>query len=149
MGVPKCPSPILRGDEIETVVWEDIKNFCKSPETVLAQLKAQQKPADEGMEERINQVSTQIVELKRQEANLIRIAAASQEMDTEILDEQLRELHNGQEEFFTYKAALEAKILQARTLEDDLIDIADRLAQLGDRIDQEHSRKRDEPLKNW
>jgi hypothetical protein len=53
-----------------------------------------------------------------------------------MLDELLGENHRAQDELITYRATLELQRLRAETLEDDLIDIASRLAKLGDRIDQ-------------
>jgi site-specific DNA recombinase len=136
LGKPRCSAPSLRAEEIESVVWEDIKNFCKSPSIVLDQLRSQRKPLDESMKDILNKVTAQITELKRQEINLIRIAATSLEVKSQTLDELLSENHKEQDELIAYKADLETKDLRSRTLEDDLIDVASRLAQLGDRIEQ-------------
>lgn len=136
LGMSKCQSPNIRADEIEAVVWEDIKSFCKSPDNVLEQLRSQQKPLDKSVDHTISHVSNQITELKRQEVNLIKIAATSQEVNSLTLDGLLLENNKSQGELIAYKAALEVQRLRADTLEDDLIDVASRLAQLGDRIDQ-------------
>jgi site-specific DNA recombinase len=136
LGKPRCSAPSLRAEEIESVVWEDIKNFCKNPSLVLDQIRSQRKPLDESMKDILNKVTAQITELKRQEINLIRIAATSLEVKSQTLDELISENHKEQDELIGYKVELETKDLRSRTLEDDLIDVASRLAQLGDRIEQ-------------
>ena len=136
LGKPRCPAPNLKGDEIEAVVWEDIKNFCKSPNVVLEQLRSQRKPIDESISDTLDQVSAQIAELKRQEINLIKISSTSLEANPEVLDVLLAENHRSRDELIAYKAALEGQKLRAETLEDDLVDVASRLVKLGDRIDQ-------------
>jgi len=136
LGKPKCPAPSLRSDEIEPVIWEDIMNFCKSPDVVLEQLRLQRKPLDESITNTLTQVSAQIAELKRQEINLIKISTTSQEANPQVLDELLAENHRSQDELIAYKASLETQRLQDETLEDELVDVAERLAQLGDRIEQ-------------
>jgi site-specific DNA recombinase len=136
LGKPRCSAPSLRAEEIESVVWEDIKNFCRNPSIVLDQIRSQRKPLDESMKDTLNKVTAQITELKRQEINLIRIAATSLEVKSQTLDELLSENHKEQNELIGYKVELETKDLRSRTLEDDLIDVASRLAQLGDRIEQ-------------
>jgi len=136
LGKPRCSAPSLRAEEIESVVWEDIKNFCKSPSTVLEQLRSQRKPLDESIKDTLDKVTVQIIELKRQEINLIRIAATSREVKSQTLDDLLSENNKAQDELIAYKAELETKELRSQTLEDDLRDVASRLAQLGDRIEQ-------------
>jgi len=133
---PRCPSQNLRADEIEAVVWEDIKNFCKSPDVVLEQLLSQRKPIDESISDTLAQVSTQIAELKRQEINLIKISTTSREANPQMLDDLLAGNHREQDELIAYRATLELQKLRAETLEDDLVAVASRLARLGDRIDQ-------------
>jgi len=136
LGKPRCSVPSLRAEEIESVVWEDIKNFCRSPSTVLEQLRSQRKPLDESIKDTLDKVTVQIIELKRQEINLIKIAATSREVKSQTLDELLSENHKAQDDLIAYKAELETKELRSQTLEDDLRDVASRLAQLGDRIEQ-------------
>ena len=48
---------------------------------------------------------------------------------------ELGENHRSHDQLIAYKATLEMQRLWAETLEEDLIDVADRLAQLGDRIE--------------
>ena len=136
LGKARCQAPSLRADEIEEVVWEDIKNFCKSPEVVLEQLRSQRKPVDETITDQLKQVDTQLAELKRQEVNLIKIAAESKEVNSQTLDGIMFENNEAQTELMTYKIMLETRRLHAATLEDDLVDVAERLGQLGNRIDQ-------------
>jgi len=136
LGKSRCLAPSLRADEIESVVWEEIKSFCKSPGIVLDQLRSQRKPLDESIMGSLDQVSVQITELKRQEINLIKIAASSREVDSQTLDELLSENHKSQDELNAYKVVLETKKLRSRTLEDDLREVASRLAKLEDRIEQ-------------
>ena len=83
----------MRADEIESVVWEEIKNFCKSPSIVLDQLRSQQKPLDESIRDSLDQVSVQITKLKRQKINLVQIEASSREVNSQTLDELLSKNH--------------------------------------------------------
>ncbi len=136
LGKARCQAPSLRADEIEEVVWEDIKNFCKSPNVVLEQLRSQRKPVDETITDQLEQIENQLGELKRKEFNLIKIAAESQEVNPQTLDEIMSENKRAQGELIAYRTTLETRRLQAMTLEDDLVDVADRLGQLGNRIDQ-------------
>ena len=136
LGRQKCTAPGLRADEIEQVIWDDIMNFCKSPDIVLEQLRSQNDNHDEGIKDTLDQLNAQITELKRQEINLIRISTTSLEANTQMLDELLSENHKARNELISYKATLETQRLQASSLESDLLNVADRLGQLGDRIAQ-------------
>jgi site-specific DNA recombinase len=136
LGKPKCLALSLPAAEIEGVVWEDIRSFCSSPGVVLDQLRLQRKPLDESIADILGQVNTHIAELKRQELNLIRLSTSSVEADPQMLDELLKENHKSRDELRAYKATLETERLRAETLEEDLVDVSFRLAQLGDRIGQ-------------
>jgi hypothetical protein len=116
-------------------VWDDIKTFCKNPNVVLEQLRAQHKPFDDTLDIRIIDVAKQITELKRQEINFLKIAAESIEASTDALDTVLGENHKAQEALITYRSWLESEKLKAQNLEDDLLNVAERLEQLGNRID--------------
>ena len=52
------------------------------------------------------------------------------------MDELLAENHKSQDELLVYKADLEMERFQSDTPEQDLVNVAERLAQLGDRIEQ-------------
>ena len=93
MGKTKCSAPSLRADEIESVVWEEIRNFCRNPSIVLDQLRSQQKPLDESIRDSLDQVSVQITKLKRQKINLVQIEASSREVNSQTLDELLSKNH--------------------------------------------------------
>ena len=135
LGTPKCESPTLDGKAIEAVVWDDIKTFCKNPTVALEQLRAQHKPFDDTLDIRIIDVAKQITELKRQEINFLKIAAESHEVSTDALDTVLGENRKAQEALVSYRAWLESEKLKAQNLEDDLLNVAERLEQLGNRID--------------
>jgi phosphoribosylanthranilate isomerase len=102
----------------------------------LDQLRSQQKPLDESIKDSLDQVSVQITELKRQEINLVQIEASSREVNSQTLDELLSKRHKAQDDLIAYKAVLETKKLRSQTLEDGLREVASRLAQLEDRIEQ-------------
>ncbi len=130
-----CGNMSLRAEEIEMVVWEDVKAFCINPEIALAQLRTQRKPFDEILAERLNVAIKQMDELKRKELNLLRIASASTEVDTSVLDTVLAENHHAQKSLQTYITSLQAERLKSRSLEEDLAKAASRLARLAERID--------------
>ncbi len=136
LGIPKCESQSLDAEDIEAVVWNDIKAFCKNPEIALGQLRAQRKPLDDSIDDRIREVARQITELKRQELNLLRIAAESHEVDLAALDTVLGDNRRSQEALRLFRNQLEVEKARANTLEDELIEVAERLAKLGERIDQ-------------
>jgi site-specific DNA recombinase len=135
LGTPKCESPTLDVEAIEAVVWDDIKTFCKNPAVALDQLRTQHKPFDDTIDARINDVAKQITELKRQEINFLKIAAESYEVSTDALDTVLGENRKAQEALVSYRAWLESEKLKAKNLEVDLLNVAERLEQLGNRID--------------
>jgi len=135
LGVTECPSLTLDGATIQDVVWEDIEQFCKNPEVAISQLRAQKKPVDNDLGDRIRTIEDQISELKHQEMNLIKIAASSKEVDPEALDKVLGENRRSLEALISYRAMLEAEKLRSTNLEDDLINVAKRLQKLGEQIE--------------
>ena len=136
LGTEKCLSLSLNAIAVENVVWEDVKEFCKNPEIALDQLRAQRKPLDDTLEDKIADIDTQIAEQKRQEINILKIEATSQEVNPEALDAVLHENRKSLDALRSYKSLLEAEKLKSNTLEDDLMDVSVRLRRLGDRIDQ-------------
>ena len=136
LGTPECKSLSLNAAEIEAVVWEDIKTFCKNPQVAIQQLRMQRKPYDETLDDKIIEVDRQVAELKRQETNLLRIAASSHEVNTETLDVVLGDNRRSLEALRTYRTVLEAEKLKAKSLEDDLMNVAIRLSKLGNRIEE-------------
>ncbi|MFC2043022.1 recombinase family protein, partial [Chloroflexota bacterium] len=136
LGIPKCRSLSLDGKSIEEVVWNDIKNFCKSPEVAIEQLREQRKPISEKYDDRISDIKNKLNELDRQEVNLIRIAAQSDEVNIDNLDKLLSEIHNSQESLIEYNITIELDRLMNSTLENELLNVAERLSKLGERIDQ-------------
>jgi hypothetical protein len=117
------------------VVWDDIKTLGKNPSVALEQLRAQHKPFDDTLDIRIIDVAKQITELKRQEINFLKIAAESHEVSTNALDTVLGENRKAQEALVSYRAWLESEKAKAGSFEVDLLNVAERLARLGDRID--------------
>jgi hypothetical protein len=126
----------LNADEIEVVVWEDIKAFCKNPQVAIEQLKALRIPDDDHLDERIEKIADQIGEVKRKEIRLLRIATESKELNIASLDALLAENRRSLEELQAYKSTLESDKLKADSFGDELVDVAERLAKLGDCIDQ-------------
>jgi site-specific DNA recombinase len=136
LGITKCLSQNLKADEIEAIVWEDIKAFCKNPQVVIEQLKAQRKPDDDHLVSRIEEVNLQIGDLERKETRLLRIAAESQEVNINALDALLAENRQSLDTLKAYKNSLESKMLEVSSFDDELVDVAERLSSLGTRIDQ-------------
>ena len=134
LGTPKCDCPTLDAEALEAVAWDDIKTFCKDPSVAIEQLRAQHKPFDDTIDVRINDVAKQITELKRQEINFLKIAAESHEVSTDALDTVLCENRKAQEALVSYRAWLESEKIKAGSFEVDLLNVAERLARLGDRI---------------
>jgi site-specific DNA recombinase len=135
-GIEKCDSPSLDAKVLEEVVWNDIKQFYQHPEVAIKQLMEQREPFDSTVSDKIKEVDKQLAELKRQEMNLLKIAAASQEVNTETLDSVLAENNASQVALQKYKTKLHSEKIKTRTLEDELHDVAGRLSRLEERIDQ-------------
>lgn len=131
----QCLNARLRGDQIEAVVWEDVKAFCKTPEVVLEHLRENRKPLDDTLAVRLEESQRRMEELKRKEKNLLKIAADSEQVDMQTLDSLLSENHQSQATLRKYNETLQASKAQAHTLEEELADAAKRLHDLSDRID--------------
>jgi site-specific DNA recombinase len=136
LGIPKCHSISLDGKAIEEVVWNDIKNFCKSPDVAIEQLREQRKPISEKHDDIISEIENKLNELDRQEVNLIKIAAQSEKVNIDNLDKLLGGIRNSQNSLLEYKKKIEEDRIKNRTLEKELRNVAERLSKLGERIDQ-------------
>ena len=135
LGVPKCTSQSIIGLDVENVVWADIKNFCKNPQVAVAQLRNLRKPSDDNLDERISEIDAQLRNLEKEEANLIRIAAKSSEVNMDRLDSLLSENHRSRDALFELKSSLQANKLRASTLETELLEVAEWLSRLEKRIE--------------
>jgi site-specific DNA recombinase len=51
LGMKKCVAMSLNALELENIVWDDVKTFCKDPNTAISQLMAQRKPLDDSIPE--------------------------------------------------------------------------------------------------
>jgi len=76
-----------------------------------------------------------LAELKRQELNLLRIAAQSEEVDTKSLDQVMAENSQSQKVLNEYISRLQAERLRSRSLEHELEGVAERLKALSSRIE--------------
>ena len=135
LGIKRCQSINLKASEIEDVVWEDIKAFCRNPQVAIEQIRSQYKPIDENVDEKIEETNKQIRDLKRQETNILKIASTSVEVNIETLDNVLSENRKSLNSLMSYKTALEKEKIKAITIDDDLNDITLKLSSLKNRID--------------
>ena len=131
----RCGNVYLRADRIEEIVWQDVMAFCLQPDIALSQLRADHKPFNETINERLAEAEQRLAELKRQELNLLRIAAQSVEVDTKSLDQVMAENRQSQKVLNEYISRLQADRLRSRSLEQELEGVAERLKALSSRIE--------------
>lgn len=131
----RCGNVYLRSDGIEEFVWQDVKQFCLQPDIALSQLRADHRPFNETITERLAEAEQRLAELKRQELNLLRIAAQSEEVDTKSLDQVMAENRQSQKVLNEYISRLQAERLRSRSLEHELEGVAERLKALSSRIE--------------
>jgi site-specific DNA recombinase len=134
LGREKCNARSLKADPIEGIIWEDVKRFIMDPGVAIEQLMAQNKPEDESLDEEIASIEAQINEFERQEENTLLIAAESHEVNVQSLDKVLAQIRRSITTLRAYKRQLKEKKSRSQRLEDELLDVASRLANLQDRI---------------
>ncbi len=136
LGRPKCSSASLSADEIEAVVWGDVKAFIQAPDVAINQLKAQRAPVDTTLGESLAQTESQLEELRRRERNLLRAASQAAQLDVAALNDVLREIRTGETSLKAYRDSLAARLKAGEALEQELFGVATRLGALNDKIDQ-------------
>lgn len=136
LGTPKCHAKPVKADEIEAVVWEDIKAFVKDPEVAIEQLRAKLGPQDETLAAQLAETEEHIRDYRRREKNAIRLATQSKEADPQVLDDVLAEIRRSLASLDAYKASLQARRARGEGLEHELFGVATRLAVLQQRIDR-------------
>ena len=135
LGCPKCSSKSLVADEIESIVWSDVQGYIMNPDVIVEQLKRQKKPVDSTLPVRIKDIEQQIRELEREEANLIRMAAQSREIDITTLDKLLKENRSHKENLVEYLVQLRTEEEFAQTLDKGIGDLKRNLQLVGSRIE--------------
>ena len=136
LGTAKCPSRSLPADEIERIVWHDLRQFIKRPEVAIEQLRAARAPVDTTLGERLAEVEGQIRDHRRRERNLLRVAAESRQVDPQALDDVLAEIRASLASLEAYRGQLQARLDAGEALEQELFSVARRLATLRGRIDR-------------
>ena len=136
LGTPKCEAKPVKADDIEAVVWEDIKAFVKNPEVAIEQLRAKLGPEDETLAAQLAETDERIQDYRRREKNAIRLATQSKEADPLVLDDVLAEIRRSLASLEGYRASLEARRARGEGLEHELFGVATRLAALQQRIDR-------------
>lgn len=133
--LPRCDAKWLPAEQIEPVIWEDIKAFVKNPELAIRQLRVQQPATEASVATQIAECNRQLADLRRQESNLLIIAAKSLQVDIASLDETLEPIRRQQRQLTEYRGRLERGRFEAAARERELRAAAGRLAALWDRID--------------
>lgn len=136
LGRPKCSGKSLSADQIEDVVWQDVRAFIQAPEVAIAQLKAQRAPVDSTLGQRLAEVEGQLDELARRERNLLRVAAEATQLDIQSLDAILGEIRTAESSLKAYGASLRDRLEAGEALDQELFGVATRLSALKGRIDE-------------
>ena len=136
LGRPRCAGKSLSADEIEAIVWEDVRTFIQAPDVAIAQLKAQRAPVDATLGDRLAEVEGQLEELRRRERNLLRAAAEATQLDVAALDDVLREIRSAEASLKAYRDSLAARLQAGEALDQELFGVATRLGALKGRIDE-------------
>jgi len=136
LGRDKCMSKSLPADQIEDLVWADVKRFIQDPKTAITQLQAQRAPIDATLGERLADVDGQLKELARRERSLLRVASEAKELDVQALDDVLREVRTSEASLKAYRTSLAIRLQAGEALDRELFKIPLRLASLEGRIDQ-------------
>ncbi len=135
LGREKCFGATLVASEIEAVVWDEIKIYCKHPEIAIDQLRSARSPEIDNLAVRFDEINKQITELKRKEKNLIFIAAESTEVDPGTLDKLLVENKKQQQELVDYRDKLNNVEQDNDWIEAELSTLGSKLSALGQRIE--------------
>lgn len=135
LGKDKCFGATLVASDIEDVVWDEIKTYCKHPEIAIEQLRLARSPEIDNLPGRMNEINKQLTELKRKEANLILIAAESLEVDPSSLDKLLAENKKQQQEVIEYRDKLNDLGQDNEWIEAELATLGSKLIALGQRIE--------------
>jgi site-specific DNA recombinase len=142
LGRSKCASASLSADQLEAVVWEDVRAFIRAPEVAIAQLKAQRAPVDSTLGQRLAEVEGQLEELARRERNLLRVAAEATQLDVQSLDAILGEIRTSEASLKAYGVSLRGRLQAGEALDEELFGVATRLGALKDRIDEANFEER-------
>lgn len=135
LGMEKCEAMSVNAQEIEDIVWEDIKAFCKDPNIAISQLMAQRKPLDDSLPTQIEQITKQITEYERQEMNLLRVASQSDAADPQKINTILTENNRSKKILQDQLEQLHLEKGRSSNIEIELLDISDRLSKLNTKID--------------
>ncbi len=135
IGREKCHGATLVASEIEAVVWDEIKTYCKHPDIAIEQLRSLRSPRVDNLAVGFDEINKQLAELKRKEENLILLAAESNEVDPGALDKLLAENKKNQNEIVQYREKLKEVELDKNWVEAELATIGNRLTDLGQRIE--------------
>lgn len=135
LGIDRCEAKSIRADQLEDVVWGDIVRFVTDPQVAVEHLRAQRAAADDSLPEKLREADGRTEELKRQERNLIRLAAESDQADPQALDDVLSEIRGSLAALTAYTAALETRREAGEALERELFGLPERLARLRSRVE--------------
>ena len=135
LGCPKCSAKSLVADEIEGIVWADVQGYIMNPDVIIEQLKRQMKPVESNLPDQIKDVEQQIEEREREEINLIRMGAQSQEIDMSTLDLLLRENREHKENLNKYLAQLKGEKEYSQVLDEEIKNTKPKLQALKSAIE--------------
>ncbi len=137
LGLEKqCENAELIGPQIEAVVWDDVKYFCKNPQIIFDEYEEKREAIDETLNIRIQEANTRLVALKNEERNILKLAIASQEVDTIMLDSFLVENHSQQEAMQKYVDALKDEAIRTKYFESELADVTKKLNMMARYVDE-------------
>ncbi len=101
---------------------------------VIEQLTTHRQPENESLVDEIATIKAQIQEVERREQNALIIAAESHEVDVRALDAVLSQFRRSKVTLRAFKRKLVDRQSRGETFENELYDVALRLASLQDRI---------------
>jgi site-specific DNA recombinase len=116
-----CPSRYLPADEVEELVWEEVKNTLLNPQLILSELERRKEEASHmpSLEQELKTVQRRLASLRKEEQRLIRLYRFG-EFDDEMIEREVKRLAVERKSLLERKQLIERRFQEDGSFDDQI-----------------------------
>jgi site-specific DNA recombinase len=136
MNEQACDSPTFNADELEDIVWTDILDYCRRPESIVANIRKQRDEIDvKRISKELKEIEKENKNLEIKKDNLLDLALGSTRFSKQKLDEKAEEIDNEITLLMNRKNRLQQELGKSNQINENIIQFELWLSQMQTRIE--------------